>query len=150
MNDWLEEKRMPYDYREKKIVIVLNAKLEMGVALNVAAHLSMALGFHATEHMGRSILMDASGNEHLGISKYPIIITKVRAGKLKSSLAEAKMIEELLVVDYPSVMYTTGHDDELVQELQKQTEEEIEYFGYILFGESDAVDNISGKFSLWK
>ena len=52
---------MPYDYREKKIVIVLNAKLEMGVALNVAAHLSMALGFHANESMGRSILMDASG-----------------------------------------------------------------------------------------
>ena len=86
----------------------------------------------------------------MSILVFQNIITKVRAGKLKSSLAEAKMIEELLVVDYPSVMYTTGHDDELAQELQKQTEEEIEYFGYILFGESDAVDNISGKFSLWK
>ena len=81
---------MSYDYREKKIVIVLNAKMEMGVALNVAAHLSTALGFHATDHMERSILTDASGNEHLGISKYPIIITKVKAGKLKSSLIEAK------------------------------------------------------------
>lgn len=141
---------MSYDYREKKIVIVLNAKLEMGVALNVAAHLSTALGFHATDHMGRSILTDASGNEHLGISKYPIIITKVKAGKLKSSLVEAKKIDELLVVDYPSVMYTTGHDDELAQEIYKQTEEEMEYFGYILFGKSDTVDSISGKFSLWK
>lgn len=141
---------MSYNYREKKIVIVLNARLEMGVALNVAAHLSTALGFHATDHMGRSILTDASGNEHLGISKYPIIITKVKAGKLKSSLIEAKKINELLVVDYPSVMYTTGHDDELAQEIQKQTEEEMEYFGYILFGKSDTVDSISGKFSLWK
>lgn len=141
---------MSYDYRDKKIVIVLNAKLEMGVALNVAAHLSTALGFHATDHMGRNILTDASGNKHFGISKYPIIITKIKSGKLKSSLTEAKKIDKLLVVDYPSVMYTTGHDDELAQEMQKQTEEEMEYFGYILFGKSDTVDSISGKFSLWK
>ena len=66
---------MDYNYQEKKIVLVLNSKLEMGVALNVAGHLSVALGYHATDHMGRDQLVDASGDMHLGISRYPIIIT---------------------------------------------------------------------------
>lgn len=138
-----------YDYREKKIVLVLNARLDMGIALNVAAHLSTAFGYYATEHMGREVLLDASGNEHVGIAKYPIIVTKVKAGKLKNSLMEAKK-KGLFVVDYPAVMYTTGHDDELAQELLKQTEDEIEYYGYILYGKREEVDSITGKFSLWK
>lgn len=141
---------MDYDYREKKIVIVLNAKLETGVALNVAGHLSVALGHHATDHMGRQYLTDAANIPHLGISKYPIIITKVKGGKLKSSLQTAKQHGGILVVDYPSIMYETGHDDELVAALSKLTADEIEYYGYIMYGKSEDVDSISGKFSLWK
>lgn len=141
---------MEYNYREKKIVIVLNAKLDIGVAFNVVSHLSVALGHYAVDHMGREYLIDASGNQHLGISRYPIIITKVKGGKLKNSLDKAKLEKNILVVDYPSVMYETGHDDELFECLSKQTENDIEYYGYIMYGKSEEIDKISGKFSLWK
>lgn len=141
---------MNYDYKEKKIVLVLNAKLEVGIALNVAGHLSVALGHHARDHMGRDYLVDASGEKHLGISKYPIIITKVKGGKLKTSMYKAKLQKNILVVDYPSTMYETGHDDELADALSKQTADNIEYYGYIMYGNSEDVDSISGKFSLWK
>lgn len=141
---------MDYNYREKKIVVVLNSKLEMGVALNVVGHLSLALGYHASEHMGRKYLVDASGEHHLGISKYPIIITKVKSGKLKNSLEKAKQKEDIVVVDYPSIMYETGHDDELFEELSKLKSDDIEYYGYIMYGRSNDINEISGKFSLWK
>ena len=141
---------MDYNYQEKKIVLVLNSKLEMGVALNVAGHLSVALGYHATDHMGRDQLVDASGDMHLGISRYPIIITKVKGAKLKSSLQKAKQNERIIVVDYPSIMYDTGHDDELAEELSKQTSDEIEYYGYIMYGNTNEINNISGKFTLWR
>ncbi len=141
---------MNYNYRAKKIVLVLNAKLETGVALNVAGHLSVALGYHATDHMGRDCLIDASGERHLGISKYPIIITKVKGGKLKTSMHKAKLQKDLLVVDYPSTMYETGHDDELAEALSKQDADELEYYGYIMYGNVESIDSISGKFSLWK
>lgn len=78
---------MFYDYCER------NTKLEVGVALNVVTHLSRVLGFHATDHMGREELIDASDNIDFGTSKYPLIITKVQAGRLKSGLAEAKEVE---------------------------------------------------------
>lgn len=141
---------MEYDYREKKIVIVLNAKLDIGVAFNVASHLSLALGHHAIDYMGREHLIDASGNRHLGISRYPIIITKVKGGKLKNSLSKAKLEKNILVIDYPSVMYETEHDDELFEGLSKQMESDIEYYGYIMYGKLEEIDKISGKFSLWK
>lgn len=141
---------MKYDYREKKIVIVLNAKLDTGVAFNVASHLSLSLGHHAIDHMGREYLIDGSGNQHLGISRYPIIITKVKEGKLKNSLNKAKLEKGILVVDYPSVMYETGHDDELFECLSKQMENDIEYYGFIMYGKSEEINKISGKFSLWK
>lgn len=141
---------MSYNYKEKKIVIVLNSKLEIGVALNVVGHLSVSLGHHAVDHMGRKYLTDASGNIHFGISKYPIIITKVKNEKLKTSLCKAKLQKDILVIDYPKIMYETGHDDELAEELLKQNADEIEYYGYIMYGNVENIDKISGKFSLWK
>ena len=141
---------MDYNYREKKIVIVLNSKLEIGVALNVSGHLALALGYYAENHMGRKYLVDASGERHLGISKYPVIITKVKSGKLKTSLHKAKEQKDILVVDFPSTMYETGHDDELAEALSKQTAEEIEYYGYIMYGDTAAIDEVSGRFSLWR
>lgn len=141
---------MEYNYHEKKIVIVLNSKLEIGVALNVVGHLACSLGYHATDHMGREQLVDASGTIHLGIAKYPIIITKVKGGKLKTSLEKAKEQKDLVVIDYPSIMYETGHDDELANELRKTPSEQITYYGFIMFGKSETINDISGRFSLWK
>ena len=141
---------MDYDYREKKIVIVLNSKLEVGVALNVTGHLAIALGYHADNHMGRKVLLDASNLEHLGISKYPVIITKAKGGKLTNALEKAKAHADILVVDYPAVMYETGHDNELADALSIQPADKIEYYGFIMYGKTETIDTISGKFSLWK
>lgn len=141
---------MSYDYREKKTVIVLNSKLDVGVALNVVGHLSLSLGHYATDHMGREFLIDGSGEKHRGISKYPVIITKVKGEKLKKSLIQAKELNNILVIDYPEAMYETGHDDELAEALSKQKKDEINYYGFIMYGNADDINSISGKFSLWR
>lgn len=141
---------MIYDYNEKKFVIVLSSKLEIGQAFNVVGHLSISAGCYAEEHMGRSELIDGSGMIHKGISRYPVIITKVKPSKLKAYINKAKEMDGLLVVDYPSNMFDTGHDDELAESLKKTNEDEIEYWGFLLFGKRDLVDEITGKFSLWK
>lgn len=141
---------MSYDYNEKKFVIALNSKLEIGIAFNVIAHLSLSCGYYANEHMGRAVLVDASNTQHIGISKYPIIITKVKPAKLKEYLHKAKEHEQLLVIDYPVNMYYTGHDDELAQSILQTSEDEMDYYGFIVFGNKNDVDIITGKFSLWK
>jgi len=141
---------MEYNYKEKKFVIVLSSNLEVGVAFNVVSHLSISAGNYAVNHMGREQLIDASGKYHMGISKYPVIITKIKPSKIKPYLEMAKENKELLVIDYPSNMYYTGHDDELADSIANTADDKMEYYGFMLFGKSEDVDAISGKFTLWK
>jgi len=44
---------MIYDYRAKKVVAVLSADLETGVALNVIGHLAISIGAYGQHLMGR-------------------------------------------------------------------------------------------------
>lgn len=149
-NEGKDEKTMNYDYNEKKFVIVLSSKLEIGEAFNVVGHLSISAGYYAENHMGRKELIDGSGGKHIGISKYPVIITKVKPSKIKSYLERAKETEGIMTIDYPSNMYDTGHDDELAESLKGTMEENMEYWGFLIFGNRNLVDEITGKFSLWR
>jgi len=141
---------MDYDYREKKIVAVLNAKLDFGVALNVLGHLSISIGYNAENHMGRLVLVDGSGVKHLGISKYPFIITKSNASKIRKAIETARVTEGIIFADYPQQMLTTGHDDELAESLKNTAEGDLSYLGAVFYGNSDAVDLITKKFSLYR
>ncbi len=141
---------MEYNYRSKKIVAVLNSKLSYGAALNVLGHLAVSIGYHAQDHIGRKVLVDGSKVEHLGISRYPIIVTKVKPSKLRTVVEKAREDARLLISDYPQQMLETGHDDELAESLADVEEANIEYLGAMLYGPSNAVDAITGRFSLWK
>ena len=48
---------------------------------------------HMFDIMGKKIIKDKSGIEHLGISKFPFIITKVKPGKLRIAIDKAKIIQ---------------------------------------------------------
>jgi hypothetical protein len=142
---------MSYDYRRKKIVAVLAANLDAGVAFNVIGHLAISVGAYAEDDlMGRPQLVDASGISHVGISKYPFIITKVKAGRLSRLIREARQRPNVLLVDYPEQMLSTGHDDELAQAISSVREEDINYLGAILFGDYETITELTGKFSLWR
>lgn len=100
--------------------------------------------------MGKTILLDKSNREHLGISKFPFIVTKVKASKLKSAIEKAKSNPNLLVADYPKEMLETRTDEELVSALASKEEENLEYLGAIIYGNTKDVNEITGKFQLWK
>ena len=143
---------MTYDYKEKKTVAVIAANLEAGIALNVVAHLAISLGAYGEEDlMGRRQLVDGSGISHVGISKYPVIITKVKPGRLRQLIQEARQYaDDILIVDYPEQMLTTGHDDELADAVGTANEKDINYLGAVLYGKSEIINTLTGKFSLWR
>ena len=141
---------MEYDYREKKIVAVVDSKLEVGVALNVVGHLAVSIGHNASDHMGRPVLMDGSGVDHLGISRYPFIITKSNAGKIRKAIEAARQNPNILVADYPQQMLDTGHDDELASSLEAVKEAELTYLGAVFYGNTEEISAITKKFSLYK
>ena len=70
---------MNYDYKGKKIVGVIASNVEPAIALNVMGHLAVSIGAYADkEIMGQAYIKDKSGVNHVGISRYPFIITKVK------------------------------------------------------------------------
>jgi hypothetical protein len=142
---------MGYDYRAKKIVAALSSDLQPGVALNVLGHMAVALGAWGGEDlMGRPRLHDSSAVAHVGISKYPLIVTSCRPARLRRLVQEARQSPDIFLVDYPQQMLTTGHDDELAEALASVPEEAITYLGALLYGETAAVNRLTGSFTLWR
>lgn len=142
---------MNYDYKEKKIVAVLASNLDCGVALNVMGHLAIAIGaFADSSLMGKPHHVDGSGVSHRGISKYPVIVTNVKPGRLRRLIEDARQHPSILLIDYPEQMLHTGHDNELTEALASTPEEKINYLGAILYGDGLPVSELTGKFSLWR
>ncbi|MDH5346268.1 MAG: DUF2000 domain-containing protein [Nitrospira sp.] len=142
---------MSYDYSQKKIVAVLSSNLDFGVALNIIGHMAVALGAYGEKDlMGRSELLDGSGIRHIGIARYPFIVTKVRPARLQKFVQDARKDPNLFLVDFPRQMLTTGHDDDLAEALLETKGEAIDYLGALVYGSTAVVSSLTGKFSLWK
>ena len=138
-------------YEDKKIVGIVASNVEPSVALNVIGHLAISIGKYSNDEiMGKSVITDKSGINHLGISQFPFIITKVKSGKLKTAINLAKQNPNLLVADYPKDMLDTRTDDELVASINSKENDKLEYLGAIIYGNTTDVDNITGKYQLWR
>lgn len=141
---------MAYDYRERKLVLLIADKLPAGVALNVAGHLSVSIGRRlGDDAMGRPTLLDRSGVAHAGICKYPVIVKSANRSQIRRAVTQARALADVLLADFPQQMLDTGHDDELAAALTAADEEALEYLGAAFFGASEQVDALSRKFSLW-
>lgn len=139
------------NYEDKKIVGIIASNVEAAVALNVIGHLAISIGKYSNEEiMGKPVIVDKSGIEHLGISQFPFIITKVKAGKLKNAIELAKQNPNLLVADYPRDMLDTRTDDELVSSIGSKDNDKLEYLGAIIYGNTEDVNEITGKYQLWR
>ncbi len=139
------------NYEDKKIVGIVASNVEPAVALNVIGHLAISIGKYSNDEiMGKPVIADKSGINHLGISQFPFIITKVKSGKLKTAIDLAKQNPNLLVADYPKDMLDTRTDDELVASINSKENDKLEYLGAIIYGNTTDVDKITGKYQLWR
>lgn len=139
------------NYEDKKIVGIIATNVEAPIALNVIGHLSVSIGKYSDDEiMGKKNLTDATGVNHLGISRFPFIITKVKASKLKAAIKKARENPNILVADYPKDMLDTKTDEELVSSISCKMEDELEYLGAVIYGDTKDIDEITGKFQLWR
>ena len=138
------------NYEDKKIVAVIASNLETSMVLNVIGHLAISIGKYSdNEIMGMPIIKDKSGINHMGISKFPFIVTKVKQSKLKATIELAKANSNLMIADYPKEMLDTRTDEELVLAIENKNEENLEYLGAIIYGNTKDVNDITGRFQLW-
>jgi len=139
------------NYENKKIVGIIATNVDAPTALNVIGHLAVSIGKYSdNEIMGKSLITDKSNVNHLGISRFPFIITKVKAGKLRNAIDKAKENPNLLVADYPRDMLETRTDEELVESITSKSNDDLEYLGAIIYGNTNDINEITGKFQLWK
>jgi len=133
----------------KKLVAVLNEKLEPGTAMNALAH--MALGMGAALGPEESLMcdyVDADGAHHPSISAYPFIILKGRPGKIREAIDIAQG-SDIRVVDFVNTMTVGGYTEQL-QRTHQTTNADLEFYGAVLYGDAAAVTEITRKFSLFK
>ncbi len=139
------------NYEDKKIVGIISTKVDATTALNVIGHLAISIGKYSDNNiMGKPIITDKSNVNHLGISKFPFIVTKVKPEKLRVAINKAKENPNLLVADYPKEMLDTRTDEELVLSIKEKDNRELEYLGALIYGNTNEVNEITGKFQLWK
>ncbi len=146
----MRKREVNMNYEDRKIVGIIATNVEPKIALNVIGHLAISIGQYSdAEIMGKKEIMDKSNISHLGISKFPFIITKVKSAKLRKAIDLAKSNPNLLVADYPKDMLETRTDEELVESVGNKENEELEYLGAIIYGSTKDVNDITGKFQLW-
>jgi hypothetical protein len=132
-----------------KLVAVMNEKIEPGIIMNALAH--MCIGFGAEigkEPLRLTNYIDADGGSHPAISEMPFMILKANSNKIRT-LRQQAQAEGIQFVDFTNTMTIGTYLEQI--ELTKQTkEEELIYYGIVLFGDWQKVSELTRKFSLWK
>lgn len=134
---------------DNKLVAIMNEKIEPGIIMNALAH--MCIGFGAK--IGKDLLrltnyVDANGGNHPSISEMPFMILKANSNKIRG-LRQAALEAGIKFVDFTNTM-TIGTYLEQIERTKQTKEEELIYYGIVLFGEWNKISELTRKFSLWK
>ena len=79
----------------------------------------------------------------------PFIILSAKNSNKIRPLRDAAIENKIDFVDYHSNMITGSYEDQLKRSAETK-EEDLTYFGMVLFGAWDKVSELTKKFSLWK
>jgi hypothetical protein len=134
---------------ENKLVAVLNKDVEAGVALNAVAHMSIGLGGSIErESLRLDDYQDANKNIYPSISQIPFIILRAKSNEIRKTVASARQQNFLFSVFLNTM--TQGTYVEQLARTAETPEEQLIYYGCVLFGPWDAITALTKKFSLWR
>ncbi len=133
---------------DNKLVAVLNKKVESGVVMNALAHATIGLGSTlSSEKLRLDTYSDADQNSYPHISQMPFIILKAKSGEIRKTVNTARE-QNIKYTTFLNTM-TGGTYLEQLENTAKTKEEELQYYGCVLYGPWDQVTDITRKFSLW-
>ena len=134
---------------ENKLVAVLNKAIDHGIAMNALAHMNIGIGANIEkEQLRLDTYVDADGTQFPNISQLPYIILKASSNKIRNTVAKA--CEENIRFGAFIHTMTGGTYVEQLARTKATPEEDLTYYGVVLFGELDKVTEMTKKFSLWK
>lgn len=139
------------DITTHKFVAVLNKKVEVGKVMNVLAHMTASLVARATDEEKNDMKMvdyqDKDGNSHIA-STNSFVILKADNGNQIRTVRDGAVQKGLPFADFANTMQE-GTYLEQQERTAATAEQELEYYGIVLFGKIDEVSELTRKFRLW-
>ncbi len=127
----------------RKLALIIDIGLEIGLAANTAAVLTLSVGAQHPELIGED-LMDGSGQAHIGITNIPIPILGA-AGSTLTSLVQKLKDTDIELVSFSKIAQSIHTYEEYAVRLKSTPGEKVEYSGIALFGPSKAVNSLVGS-----
>ncbi len=142
---------MQADELQNKFAAVLNKKIPIGSLMNALGH--MAAGLSASypniPEMRFNSYFDQNGGDHKSISDHPFIILAADNSNQIRILRNELTTSGFHFVDFTNTM-TVGTYTEQKERTQATPETELEYYGICMFGNKEALNQLTRKFSLWR
>lgn len=139
------------DEDKKRFIIVLNGKEKnIGRLMNAAGHAMAGLvgGVGADEDYCFVDYLDGSGKVHPTISHYPVIALKAKNSNQVKKVRDEASVRGISCVDFTDTM-SVGKTAEQMEATKAKSEDDLEFLGLALFGDTDDLREITGKLSLY-
>ena len=144
-------KEMKYQDNNKKFVVLVNSKVELGRQLNAIAHL--CFGMKCRDDEVASAPMDhyigKDGSSHCEIARHPFIILKAKNSNQIAKFRDECIAAGLVYNDFVRQMIASSAEEQLRQTKEAEYDE-LEYLAICVFGCAEQLKPLTKKFSLVK
>jgi len=139
------------DENSKRFIAVLNKKIELGRLMNALGHMTAGLsgGSGKAEEMCFLQYQDKDGGSHPNISHFPFIVLKADNSNKIRTVRNECITRGISFSDFTSTM-TVGTSQEQQDATRALSEQELEYYGIVMFGTTIELREFTGKFSLFQ
>lgn len=138
------------DENKHRFIAILNKKVETGKLMNALGHMTAGLAGKSgkADDMWFLEYKDKDGGVHPSISHYPFIVVAADNSNQIRTVRKEALARNLVFTDFTSTM-TVGTSLEQQARTANTPEAELEYYGIVLFGETDILREFTRKFSLF-
>lgn len=139
------------DEDSKRFIAVLNKKVEPGPLMNALGHITAGLagGSDKADELCFLQYEDKDGGRHPNISHFPFIVLKAENSNKIRTVRKECIARGIPFSDFTSTM-AIGTSKEQQDATCATSEEELDYWGIVMFGATQELKEFTGKFSLYR
>jgi hypothetical protein len=139
------------DENSKRFIAVLNKKIESGHIMNALGHMTAGLvgGHEKIDEMCFLQYNDKNEGVHPNISHFPFIILKADNSNKIRTVRNECIARKIPFSDFTNTM-TIGTTQEQMDATKAVNEQDLEYYGIVMFGNTEELQEFTGKFSLYQ